>query len=118
MSLSPRVSGCADHFAASEEEAYECIRNVVSTLNCEPVPEEDRDHDSPLYSPEELLGLAPLHYGCTLPVRLVREQGFHSCILHSALSHSSRCYSELLPHLLPACLKPATNQDGNCFVGL
>lgn len=89
MSLSPRVSGCADHFAPSEEEAYECIRNVVSTLNCEPVPEEDRDHDSPLYSPEELLGLAPLHYGCTLPVRLVREQGFHSCILHSALSHSS-----------------------------
>ncbi|XP_041886909.1 biotin-dependent 3-methylcrotonyl-coenzyme A carboxylase beta1 subunit-like isoform X2 [Corvus kubaryi] len=69
--LHSQVSGCTDHFAPSEEEAYECIRNVVSTLNCEPVPEEDRDHDSPLYSPEELLGLAPLDYGCTLPVKLI-----------------------------------------------
>lgn len=118
MSLSPRVSGCSDHFAPSEEEAYECIRNVVSTLNCEPVPEQKREPDSPLYSPEELLGLAPLGYSCTLPVKLVREQGFHSCILHSALSHSSRCYSELLPHLLPVCPKPETKQDGNSSVGL
>ncbi|XP_014106302.1 PREDICTED: methylcrotonoyl-CoA carboxylase beta chain, mitochondrial-like isoform X2 [Pseudopodoces humilis] len=69
--LHSQVSGCSDHFAASEEEAYECIRNVVSTLNCDPVPEEDREPDSPLYSPEELLGLAPLDYSCTLPVKLI-----------------------------------------------
>ncbi|RMC08810.1 hypothetical protein DUI87_15061 [Hirundo rustica rustica] len=69
--LHTQVSGCSDHFAASEEEAYVCIRNVVSTLNCEPVPEEDREPDSPLYSPEELLGLAPLDYSCTLPVKLI-----------------------------------------------
>lgn len=118
MSLSPRVSGCSDHFAPSEEEAYECIRNVVSTLNWEPVPEGDREPDSPLYSPEELLGLAPLDYSCSLPVKLVREQGFHSCILPSALSHSSRAYSELLPRLLPAFMKPETKQDGNSSVGL
>ncbi|XP_053806597.1 methylcrotonoyl-CoA carboxylase beta chain, mitochondrial-like isoform X5 [Vidua chalybeata] len=68
--LHSQVSGCSDHFAPSEEEAYECIRNVVSTLNCEPVPEQDREPDSPLYSPEELLGLAPLGYSCTLPVKL------------------------------------------------
>ncbi|RLV85293.1 hypothetical protein DV515_00016115, partial [Chloebia gouldiae] len=71
MKLLMGVSGCSDHFASSEEEAYECIRNVVSTLNCEPVPEQDREPDSPLYSPEELLGLAPLGYSCTLPVKLV-----------------------------------------------
>ncbi|XP_062353649.1 biotin-dependent 3-methylcrotonyl-coenzyme A carboxylase beta1 subunit-like [Cinclus cinclus] len=68
--LHSQVSGCSDHFAVSEEEAYECIRNVVSTLNFEPVPGEDREPDSPLYSPEELLGLAPLDYSCTLPVKL------------------------------------------------
>ncbi|XP_059709541.1 biotin-dependent 3-methylcrotonyl-coenzyme A carboxylase beta1 subunit-like [Haemorhous mexicanus] len=69
--LHSQVSGCSDHFAPSEEEAYECIRNVVCTLNCEPVPEQDREPDSPLYSPEELLGLAPLGYSCTLPVKLI-----------------------------------------------
>ncbi|KAI1236921.1 putative methylcrotonoyl-CoA carboxylase beta chain, partial [Lamprotornis superbus] len=69
--LHSQVSGCSDHFAASEDEAYECIRNVVSTLNWEPVPEGDREPDSPLYSPEELLGLAPLNYSCTLPVKLI-----------------------------------------------
>uniref|UniRef100_A0A8C3QPE8 methylcrotonoyl-CoA carboxylase n=1 Tax=Cyanoderma ruficeps TaxID=181631 RepID=A0A8C3QPE8_9PASS len=69
--LHSQVSGCSDHFAPSEEEAYVCIRNVVSALNCHPVPEWDREPDSPLYSPEELLGLAPLDYSCTLPVKLI-----------------------------------------------
>ncbi|KFP73394.1 hypothetical protein N310_04563, partial [Acanthisitta chloris] len=69
--LHSKVSGCTDHFAPSEQEAYECIRNVVSTLNYDPVPEEDTEHDNPLYSPEELLGLAPLNYRCTLPVKLI-----------------------------------------------
>lgn len=108
MSVSPRVSGCSDHFAASEEEAYECIRNVVCTLNCVPVPEEDREPDSPLYSPEELLGLAPLDYSCTLPVKLVREQGFHSCRDSLPASFSLLCPTApgvILNHyLILACL--------------
>ncbi|XP_064003553.1 methylcrotonoyl-CoA carboxylase beta chain, mitochondrial-like [Pogoniulus pusillus] len=66
-----QVSGCSDHFAASEKEAFECIRNVISTLNYEPMPEEVMEHDGPLYSSEELLGLAPRDYHCTLPVKLI-----------------------------------------------
>ncbi|NXS93801.1 MCCB carboxylase, partial [Jacana jacana] len=69
--LHSKVSGCSDHFASSEEEAYECIRNVISTLNYQPEPGEAVQPDSPLYSPEELLGLAPRDYRCTLPVKLV-----------------------------------------------
>ncbi|XP_031460066.1 methylcrotonoyl-CoA carboxylase beta chain, mitochondrial-like isoform X1 [Phasianus colchicus] len=69
--LHSRVSGCSDHFASSEKEAYECVRNIISTLNYEPVPEELMEHDHPLYSSDELLGLAPRDYSCTLPVKLV-----------------------------------------------
>ncbi|XP_021260666.1 methylcrotonoyl-CoA carboxylase beta chain, mitochondrial-like [Numida meleagris] len=69
--LHSRVSGCSDHFASSEKEAYECVRNIISTLNYEPVPEELVEHDHPLYSSDELLGLAPQDYRCTLPVKLV-----------------------------------------------
>ncbi|XP_010160560.1 methylcrotonoyl-CoA carboxylase beta chain, mitochondrial, partial [Antrostomus carolinensis] len=68
--LHSKVSGCSDHFASSEKEAYECIRNVISTLNYEPLPEEAIEHDSPLYSSDELLGLAPQDYRFTLPVKL------------------------------------------------
>ncbi|XP_051481475.1 methylcrotonoyl-CoA carboxylase beta chain, mitochondrial-like [Apus apus] len=69
--LHAEVSGCTDHFAPSEEEAYDCIRNVISTLSYKPLPEELQEHDSPLYSSEELLGLAPQDYRCTLPVKLI-----------------------------------------------
>ncbi|KFP45269.1 hypothetical protein N324_12188, partial [Chlamydotis macqueenii] len=69
--LHSEVSGCSDHFASSEKEAYECIRNVISTLNYDPLPEEAVEHDSPLYSSDELLGLAPQDYRCTLPVKLI-----------------------------------------------
>ncbi|XP_065593262.1 biotin-dependent 3-methylcrotonyl-coenzyme A carboxylase beta1 subunit-like [Cyrtonyx montezumae] len=69
--LHTRISGCSDHFASSEKEAYECVRNIISTLNYEPVPEELVEHDHPLYSSDELLGLAPRDYACTLPVKLV-----------------------------------------------
>ncbi|EOA99290.1 Methylcrotonoyl-CoA carboxylase beta chain, mitochondrial, partial [Anas platyrhynchos] len=69
--LHSKVSGCSDHFASSEKEAYECVRNVISTLNYEPLPEEVTEHDSPLYSSDELLGLAPRDYRCTLPVKLI-----------------------------------------------
>ncbi|XP_068546453.1 biotin-dependent 3-methylcrotonyl-coenzyme A carboxylase beta1 subunit-like [Anas acuta] len=69
--LHSKVSGCSDHFASSEKEAYECVRNVISTLNYEPLPEEVTEHDGPLYSSDELLGLAPRDYRCTLPVKLI-----------------------------------------------
>uniref|UniRef100_A0A8B9ZSQ5 methylcrotonoyl-CoA carboxylase n=1 Tax=Anas zonorhyncha TaxID=75864 RepID=A0A8B9ZSQ5_9AVES len=69
--LHSKVSGCSDHFASSEKEAYECVRNVISTLNYEPLPEEVTEHDNPLYSSDELLGLAPRDYRCTLPVKLI-----------------------------------------------
>ncbi|XP_009907414.2 methylcrotonoyl-CoA carboxylase beta chain, mitochondrial [Dryobates pubescens] len=66
-----QVSGCSDHFAGSEEEAFTCIRNVISTLNYEAVPEQALEHEAPLYSSEELLGLAPQDYRCSLPVKLI-----------------------------------------------
>ncbi|XP_068020692.1 methylcrotonoyl-CoA carboxylase beta chain, mitochondrial isoform X3 [Melanerpes formicivorus] len=66
-----QVSGCSDHFAGSEEEAFECLRNVISTLNYEAVPEQGLQHEAPLYSAEELLGLAPQDYCCSLPVKLI-----------------------------------------------
>ncbi|KFQ25948.1 hypothetical protein N331_02221, partial [Merops nubicus] len=69
--LHSQVSGCSDHFASSEKEAYECVRNVISTLNYDPLPEEVVEHESPLYSSEELLGLAPQDSRCSLPVKLI-----------------------------------------------
>uniref|UniRef100_A0A7M4FYM4 methylcrotonoyl-CoA carboxylase n=1 Tax=Crocodylus porosus TaxID=8502 RepID=A0A7M4FYM4_CROPO len=55
--LHTKVSGCLDHFASSEKEAYECVRNIISTLNFELPPEETTEYDDPLYSADELLGL-------------------------------------------------------------
>nr|XP_025954288.1 methylcrotonoyl-CoA carboxylase beta chain, mitochondrial-like isoform X2 [Dromaius novaehollandiae] len=69
--LHSKVSGCSDHFAPSEKEAYECVRNIISTLNYEPLPEEVMEYDDPLYSSDELLGLAPQGYEYTLPVKLI-----------------------------------------------
>uniref|UniRef100_A0A8B9SB25 methylcrotonoyl-CoA carboxylase n=1 Tax=Apteryx owenii TaxID=8824 RepID=A0A8B9SB25_APTOW len=69
--LHSKVSGCSDHFASSEKEAYECVRNIISTLNYEPLPEEVIEYDGPLYSSDELLGLAPRGYNYTLPVKLI-----------------------------------------------
>lgn len=61
-----------DHFAAVESEAYECTRNIISTLNFE-LPEEVRSEiEEPLYNSEELMGLAPRTYNYSMDVRLVR----------------------------------------------
>ncbi|XP_062854485.1 methylcrotonoyl-coenzyme A carboxylase 2 [Trichomycterus rosablanca] len=69
--LHSEVSGCMDHFAAVESEAYECTRNIISTLNFE-LPEEDRsESEKPLYSAEELMGLAPHAYNYSMDVRLI-----------------------------------------------
>lgn len=78
--LAFRVSGCVDHFASEEKDAYECTRNIISTLNFQ-LPEEEeeeeparrRAEEEPLYSPEELLGLAPRSYNYSLDVKMVQK---------------------------------------------
>ncbi|KAK7889838.1 hypothetical protein WMY93_025398 [Mugilogobius chulae] len=72
--LHAKISGCVDHFAWEEKEAYECTRNIISTLNFL-LPEENDDerksNEEPLFSSQELQGLAPLSYNYTLDVKLV-----------------------------------------------
>ncbi|XP_034002774.1 methylcrotonoyl-coenzyme A carboxylase 2 isoform X2 [Trematomus bernacchii] len=78
--LHAEVSGCVDHFSWDEKEAYECTRNIVSTLNFLLPEEEEEDEErtrkkkaeeEPLYSSEELLGLAPKSYNYSLDVKMV-----------------------------------------------
>uniref|UniRef100_H3A0J0 methylcrotonoyl-CoA carboxylase n=1 Tax=Latimeria chalumnae TaxID=7897 RepID=H3A0J0_LATCH len=69
--LHSTVSGCTDHFATSEKEAFECTRNIIATLNLELLPDEFSDFEDPLYSPEELAGLAPRDYDHTLNISLI-----------------------------------------------
>ncbi|KAI4902167.1 hypothetical protein NFI96_030356 [Prochilodus magdalenae] len=68
--LHSEVSGCVDHFAAVESEAYECTRNIISTLNFELPEENPTEVEEPLYSAEELMGLAPKSYNYSIDVRL------------------------------------------------
>ncbi|KAM9476245.1 biotin-dependent 3-methylcrotonyl-coenzyme A carboxylase beta1 subunit isoform 2-T2 [Clarias gariepinus] len=69
--LHSEVSGCVDHFAAVESEAYECTRNIISTLNFK-LPEEDSTEiEEPLYNPEDLMGLAPRSYNFSMDVKLI-----------------------------------------------
>ncbi|XP_066482439.1 biotin-dependent 3-methylcrotonyl-coenzyme A carboxylase beta1 subunit-like isoform X1 [Tiliqua scincoides] len=70
-SLHSKISGCVDHFSSSEKEAYECVRNVISTLNYEIPTTQTEEYDNPLYSAEELLGLAPQDYRYTLNIKLI-----------------------------------------------
>ncbi|KAJ8408468.1 hypothetical protein AAFF_G00258820 [Aldrovandia affinis] len=69
--LHAEVSGCVDHFAAVEEEAYECARNIISTLNFELPDDEGLTAEEPLHPLEELKGLAPRSYSHSLDVRLI-----------------------------------------------
>uniref|UniRef100_UPI00398F047E biotin-dependent 3-methylcrotonyl-coenzyme A carboxylase beta1 subunit n=1 Tax=Pristiophorus japonicus TaxID=55135 RepID=UPI00398F047E len=69
--LHAKVSGCIDHFAATEEEAYVCVRNIIATLNLELPPNKTTDYEEPLYTTEELNGLAPRDYAHTLNIKLV-----------------------------------------------
>ena len=70
-----RVSGCVDHFAKHERDAYECTRNIISTLNYELPREEDEERwnaeEEPLHGGQELLQLAPLNYNHSLDARMV-----------------------------------------------
>ncbi|XP_070688409.1 methylcrotonoyl-CoA carboxylase beta chain, mitochondrial [Pempheris klunzingeri] len=78
--LHAEVSGCVDHFAWEEKEAYNYTRNIISTLNFQLPEEEDEDEEvmkkrkaeeEPLYSSEELLGLAPQSYNYSLDAKMV-----------------------------------------------
>ncbi|XP_069498033.1 probable methylcrotonoyl-CoA carboxylase beta chain, mitochondrial isoform X2 [Ambystoma mexicanum] len=69
--LHASVSGCVDHFAPSERDAYNCVRNIISTLNIGVFPEEIMDYDDPLYDAQELAGLAPQDYSHTLDIKLI-----------------------------------------------
>ncbi|XP_048832682.1 methylcrotonoyl-coenzyme A carboxylase 2 isoform X3 [Brienomyrus brachyistius] len=69
--LHAEVSGCVDHFAQVETEAYECTRNIISTLNYELPGGTDVSVEQPLYRMEELRGLAPKDYSHCLDVRLI-----------------------------------------------
>lgn len=75
------MSGCVDHFAWEEKEAYDYTRNIISTLNFQLPEEEEEDEEEtvkrkaeeePLYSSEELLGLAPRSYNYSLDVKMVQ----------------------------------------------
>uniref|UniRef100_A0A672YTI6 methylcrotonoyl-CoA carboxylase n=1 Tax=Sphaeramia orbicularis TaxID=375764 RepID=A0A672YTI6_9TELE len=78
--LHAEVSGCVDHFAWEEKEAFEYTRNIISTLNFQLPEEEEEDEEKmrkriaeeePLYSSQELQGLAPLSYNHTLDTKMV-----------------------------------------------
>lgn len=69
--LHAEVSGCVDHFAPEEKEAFEHTRNIVSTLNFE-LPEEDEQRaEEPLYPSDELMGFAPKEYSHSLDVKML-----------------------------------------------
>ncbi|XP_063795186.1 methylcrotonoyl-CoA carboxylase beta chain, mitochondrial-like isoform X2 [Pseudophryne corroboree] len=69
--LHSRVSGCVDHFAPTESDAYSCARMIISTLNFDSQPDERAEYEDPIYDTRELAGLAPRDYSCTLDVKLV-----------------------------------------------
>ncbi|KAF3835451.1 hypothetical protein F7725_028009 [Dissostichus mawsoni] len=97
--LHAEVSGCVDHFSWDEKEAYECTRNIVSTLNFLLPEEEEEDEErtrkkkaeeEPLYSSEELLGLAPKSYNYSLDVKMV--QYAHTQAVTEADSEHFKCH--------------------------
>lgn len=71
-----------DHFAWDEKEAFDCTRNIISTLNFQ-LPEEEeealkRETEEPRYSSEDLLGLAPRSYSHSLDVKMVQRRPTHN----------------------------------------
>ncbi|KAG8437148.1 hypothetical protein GDO86_008011 [Hymenochirus boettgeri] len=69
--LHSRDSGCVDHFASTEAEAYICARNIISSINSVPIYEDLSEYEDPLYDRNELVGLAPRDYRYTLNVKLI-----------------------------------------------
>jgi acetyl-CoA carboxylase carboxyltransferase component len=67
-----RLSGVADHFAQSEQEALARVREIVSHLNRRaPMPLALQPAQEPLYDPEELYGVIPADPRVTYDVREV-----------------------------------------------
>ena len=54
------MSGCTDHYATSEEEAFETARDCIAALNLpEHIPHQH--YDEPLYHIDDMLGIIPKH---------------------------------------------------------
>lgn len=55
------ISGCTDHFATSEQEAFEMARGIVASLNLPPSRAVIKEAQPPAYdsSDEEFAGLIP-----------------------------------------------------------
>jgi acetyl-CoA carboxylase carboxyltransferase component len=67
-----RLSGVADHFAETETEALERLRDVVSQLNRRnPMPVVMQPPEEPLYDPQELYGVIPADPRVSYDVREV-----------------------------------------------
>lgn len=69
-----RVSDSVDYFAPTEKEAYSQVKNIFFMLNYGHLHEELMECDNPLYSTEELNGLAPQDFEYQLDVKSVREK--------------------------------------------
>ncbi|XP_016044849.2 methylcrotonoyl-CoA carboxylase beta chain, mitochondrial-like isoform X2 [Erinaceus europaeus] len=69
--LHSRVSGGVDYFASTEEEAYHQVKSSIRSLHTGCPPGEPLGYDDPLYSPEELSGLAPQSFESHLNVKLI-----------------------------------------------
>jgi len=55
-----RISGVADHYAVSDEQAIEITRNIIENLGSWPkYPLERHEPEEPAYDPEELYGIIP-----------------------------------------------------------
>ncbi|XP_004068105.1 methylcrotonoyl-CoA carboxylase beta chain, mitochondrial [Oryzias latipes] len=74
--LHAEVSGCVDHFAWEEKEAFDYTKNIISTFNFQ-LPHEEEDStrrkaaEEPLYASEELMGLAPRSYNYSLDAKMI-----------------------------------------------
>lgn len=67
-----RLSGVADHFAETEEQALAWVREVISHLNRrKPMPLVRQEPEDPFYDPGELYGVLPADTRLTYDVREV-----------------------------------------------
>ncbi|XP_061681325.1 methylcrotonoyl-coenzyme A carboxylase 2 isoform X2 [Syngnathoides biaculeatus] len=110
--LHAEVSGCVDHFAWEEKEAFEYTRNIISTLNFTLQDEEEdeekmrkrKEEEKPLYSSEDLLGLAPRSYNYSLDVKMVisrltdgsRFQEFKACFGTTLVTGFAKIHGHLV----------------------
>lgn len=107
-----------DHFALKEKEAYDYTRNIISTLNFQlPAEEEEeeikrrRAEEQPLYSSEELLGLASKSYHYSLDVKMVQ----HAVICKSSC-HSLWQIVMWLEHHMTVVLSPSSIRGCWCLL--